>query len=58
MASPPSTAAALKRALATERLLFAQDAKWPSVAALVAGEIVKGSWWGHPQGQRIFKLLD
>ena len=53
-----TTAAALKRALAKERLLFAQDAKWPSVAAFVAGEVVKGSWWSHPQAQAIFKLLN
>src|SRR6266496_2370724 len=28
----------------------------PSLAEEVAGEPVKGSWWGHPASERIFKL--
>ena len=28
----------------------------PSLASEVAGEPVKGSWWGHPAGKRIFAL--
>ena len=29
----------------------------PNVAELVAGERIKGSWWGHPQGHAIFNIL-
>ncbi|MBX3268673.1 MAG: hypothetical protein KF729_00335 [Sandaracinaceae bacterium] len=35
-------------------ILLLQDPRLPSLAALVAGETVKGSWWGHPAGNRIF----
>ena len=39
-----------------ERLgfLLLQDAKLPNLAALVAGETVSGSWWGHRAGHEIF----
>ena len=29
----------------------------PNIAELVAGGPIKGSWWGHPQGQAIFAEL-
>ena len=29
----------------------------PNVAELIAGEPIKGSWWGHPQGHAIFATL-
>lgn len=29
----------------------------PNIAALVAGEPIKGSWWGHPQGHAIYNML-
>jgi hypothetical protein len=29
----------------------------PNVAGLVAGEPIKGSWWGHPRGHEIFNTL-
>jgi hypothetical protein len=29
----------------------------PNVAELIAGEPIKGSWWGHPQGHEIFDQL-
>jgi hypothetical protein len=29
----------------------------PNVAELVAGEPIKGSWWGHPKGHEIFTTL-
>ncbi|TFW28273.1 hypothetical protein [Massilia horti] len=29
----------------------------PSLAQAIAGEPIKGSWWAHPQGKRIFDLL-
>lgn len=36
-------------------ILLLQDAKLPSLAGLIAGEPVRGSWWGHPEGARIFE---
>lgn len=38
-------------------LLLLQDPKRPSVATLIAGEPIRGSWWGHPVGGRIFHAL-
>ena len=35
-------------------LLVAQDAKLPSVTAIVAGEPVVGSWWPHPASGEIY----
>jgi hypothetical protein len=29
----------------------------PNVAELVAGEPIRGSWWGHPAGHDIFAVL-
>src|SRR5215470_1285127 len=37
-------------------LLFMHDARKPSLTALVAGAPIKGSWWGHPAGKRIFQV--
>jgi len=28
----------------------------PGLAQLVAGEPLRGSWWGHPKGREIFRL--
>ncbi len=28
----------------------------PSLAAALVGEPIRGSWWGHPQSQQIFKV--
>jgi hypothetical protein len=41
-------------ALVRHGLLLESDPRLPSVASLVAGEPVKGSWWSHPSGQAIF----
>jgi len=30
----------------------------PNVAELVAGEPIKGSWWGHPAGHTIYNTLE
>jgi len=54
-----STEEALRQAVdALERtgLLFLHDARKPSLTALVAGGPIKGSWWGHPAGRRIFQV--
>jgi hypothetical protein len=51
--------AALRQAVdALERtgLLLLHDARRPSLTALVAGEPIAGSWWGHPAGRRIFQV--
>jgi hypothetical protein len=29
----------------------------PSLAEAVAGEPIRGSWWGHPRGSEIFRAL-
>jgi len=47
----------LADALEREGLLLASDAKLPSVATLVAGMPVRGSWWGHPKGRAIFAAI-
>jgi len=44
--------------LERDGLLLASDAKLPSVAALVAGEAISGSWWSHPRGKQIFAQLE
>src|SRR5215813_10800896 len=43
--------------LARRGLLLASDASLPSVAALVAGAPVRGSWWAHPKGRAIFAAI-
>ena len=35
-------------------LLLQADARLPSVATIVAGEPVRGSWWGHPRSHDIY----
>ena len=30
----------------------------PNVAELVAGEPIRGSWWGHPSSHTIFEVLN
>jgi hypothetical protein len=30
----------------------------PSFAEFVAGERIRGSWWGHPQGKEIYRLAE
>ncbi|MFO0744943.1 MAG: hypothetical protein U1F43_04600 [Myxococcota bacterium] len=43
-------------ALARHGLLMLHDAALPSVSMLVAGEVVRGSWWGHRDGHAIFDV--
>jgi hypothetical protein len=38
-------------------LLESARGSLPNVAELIAGEPIKGSWWGHPQGHAIFNEL-
>ena len=56
-----STEEALRQTVdALERtgLLFLHDARKPSLTAMVAGAPIKGSWWGHPAGKRIFQVAN
>ena len=48
----------VREALAARGLLLEADARWSSVAALVAGEPIRGSWWGHPCGSLIYWVLE
>jgi hypothetical protein len=44
------------RSLRTIGFLLESDAKLPSVASLVSGEPIRGSWWSHPAAQVIFQI--
>ena len=44
-------------ALEAAGLLFVHDTRRPSITSLVAGTPISGSWWGHPDGKRIFQVL-
>ena len=44
------------RRLAGTGLLMLQDQALPSVAALVADEVIHGSWWAHPKAHAIFAM--
>lgn len=46
------------RALEEHGLLLLTDARLPSVAAIVVGSSVRGSWWSHPQGRAIFAACE
>ena len=39
-------------------LLLLSDVNLPSIATLVAGEKVSGSWWSHKAAQRIFAVSE
>jgi len=39
-------------------VLLMQDARMPSVASIVAREVVRGSWWGHARSHEIFSALE
>ena len=46
----------VREALEEYGVLLESDVKLPSVAGLVAGEPVRGSWWGHPMSHTIFRV--
>jgi hypothetical protein len=50
--------AAARAAIETHGLLLLQDPIRPSLATLVAGAVVKGSWWSHPAGKAIFATAE
>jgi len=38
-------------------LLLLQDPELPATTTLIVGEVVRGSWWGHPQNKLIYETL-
>jgi hypothetical protein len=46
--------------LLAEQGMLLESAKGPipNVAELVAGEPIKGSWWGHPAGHSIYEVIN
>jgi hypothetical protein len=46
------------RALEDMGLLLLSDSELPSVAGLIAGEPVRGSWWSHPRAHEIFRVSE
>jgi hypothetical protein len=46
------------RALDRYSILLETDPKLPSVAGVVAGSPIRGSWWGHPKGHEIFRVSE
>ncbi len=45
-------------ALSTFGIILESDAKLPSVATIIAGEPVPGSWWGHSKGHTIYEAIE
>ncbi len=39
-------------------ILLESDQKLPNIVTLVVGERVRGSWWGHPEGRKIWRVLN
>jgi hypothetical protein len=57
----------MNRMTAAEALAFVEEhgvvlvsAKGPvpRLTEAIAGELIKGSWWGHPKGRQIFAILE
>ncbi len=61
MSRPASTVRVTERVLAALRerqWLLQADPALPSVVSLVAGEPTGGSWWSHPESNRIYWVLE
>ena len=54
--SPETHTTQAMRVLKKSGLLMQADASLPSVVTLVVGRPIRGSWWGHPQGDAIHVL--
>ncbi len=57
----PRAPSHLEKALFTleqQGWLLAADSELPSVATLVAGEPIRGSWWGHPSSGDIYRVME
>jgi hypothetical protein len=46
------------RELERHGLLLLTDPTLPSVAGLIAGGPIRGSWWGHPRGKEIYAVSE
>lgn len=46
------------RELKANGLLLLQDPQLPNLAAMIAGETIRGSWWGHPKAKVIFEVAN
>jgi hypothetical protein len=51
-----ATLASLVAQMRRDDFLLLTDTRLPSLATLVAGERIRGSWWGHPRAHAIFRL--
>ena len=61
MSRPANTSQVARRVLAELRSrgwLLQADAVLPNVAALVAGEPIRGSWWSHPKSNLVYWVLE
>lgn len=50
--------AAIEKYLQEYGLLLVVDNEFPSYVTMITGEPIKGSWWGHPQGNFIYNSLN
>lgn len=50
--------AEVRRELDRHGILLVTDSVLPSVAGIVAGEPVQGSWWSHPASHAIYAVLE
>lgn len=48
----------LENELARIGILLEHDTELPSATALIAGAPIRGSWWGHAFGHRIYAALE
>ena len=57
--APLSVRAAATLAWIREQGVVLQSARGPvpNVAEFIAGEPIRGSWWGHPAGKEIYAVL-
>jgi hypothetical protein len=54
---PTARVRAVRASLKKWGLLPIVDSRLPSVTTIVAGEPIRGSWWGHPAGHEIYETL-
>jgi hypothetical protein len=57
MAAAKEDVARVRAAVEENGILLEHDVALPSVTSLLAGEPVRGSWWAHPAGKRVFHAL-
>jgi hypothetical protein len=47
----------VRAAVALRGLLLLQDAELPGATTVIVGQVIRGSWWGHPQNKLIYDTL-